>query len=170
MTPPILTTERLTLRGLTLADVPLFHSFYASDHSRFYGGPTTAAQSWRALSAYAGHWALRGYGPFAIERRDTGESIGMCGPWYPEGWPEPEMTYFLLEQYAGKGFASEALESCLHWAFRELGWTTVISAINPDNRASLALAKRCGAVADGQAEVVPHGTMDVYRYSPMEAA
>ncbi len=169
MTPPVLNTERLILRGLSLDDAPLFSDFYASDHSRFYGGPAGAEQSWRFLSMYTGHWTLRGYGPFAMQRRDTGDSIGMCGPWYPDGWPEAELTYFLRADQSGQGFAGEALNAVLAWVFGTLGWTTTMSAIRSDNLPSLALAKRCGAVADGQAMIVPHGLMDIYRYSP-EAA
>ncbi len=169
MIPPVLSTERLMLRGLSLADESLFRDFYESDHSRFYGGPVGAEESWRKMAMYAGHWALRGYGPFALERLDTGESIGICGPWYPDGWPEAEITYFLREDQGGKGYASEALRTVLDWVFCTLGWTTVMSAIRADNHASLALAKRGGAVSDGQALIVPHGLMDIYRYTP-EAA
>ena len=169
-TAPILTTDRLTLRALSTADASLFRDFFASDHSRFYGGPVGAEQSWRKLSMYAGHWSLRGYGPWALELRGTGESVGMCGPWYPEGWPEAELTYFLRAGCAGKGYAAEALRAARDWVFGTLGWKTTMSAIRAENSASIALATRCGAVLDGQVEIVPHGMMDIYRYSPTEAA
>lgn len=170
MQPPILHTSRLTLRGISLDDADAFARFYASTHSGFYGGPASAAQSWRYMAAYAGHWPLRGYGPWAVTLTQTGETIGMLGPWYPEGWPEPEMTYFILEEYAGKGYASEALSSALEWVFAEADWTTAISAIDPKNQASVALARSCGAMHDGQADVALHGLMDIYRYPAPEAA
>ena len=169
MMPPVLITERLTLRGLSLDDADTFARFYGSDHSRYYGGPTGPVESWRKLSMYAGSWPLRGYGPWAVTLTDTGETLGMLGPWFPEGWPEPEITYFLLEEHSGKGYAREALRVALDWVFGEAGWTTAISGANPLNTASIALAESCGARPDGQADVPPYGMMDIYRYSP-EAA
>src|SRR5690606_18513350 len=60
------------------------------------------------VRGYPGHWALRGYGPWALERKDTGAFVGLCGPWYPEGWIEPEITWALMPGHHGLGFATEA--------------------------------------------------------------
>ncbi len=168
-TPPILTTERLTLRGLSDADVSAFARFFGSEHSSFYGGPIHAEKSWRKLAMYAGHWSLRDYGPWAVTLTATGETIGMVGPWYPEDWPEPEITYFLLEEYTGKGYAIEAARVALDWAFAQ-GWPTAISAVAPENTASARIAMRLNGTPEGMVTISPDREMQVYRYPTPEAA
>jgi len=167
--PPTLTTERLTLRALSLADAPAFAAFFASEHSHFYGGPLHAEESWRKLSMYAGHWSLRGYGPWAVTLTATGETVGMAGPWFPEGWPEPEITYFLLPEYTGKGYATEAVRAVLDWT-RASGWTSAMSAVAPENAPSLAIVERLGATDEGPVTIPPNREMRVYRYPRTEAA
>jgi RimJ/RimL family protein N-acetyltransferase len=55
-------------------------------------------------------------------------------------------------------------------AFRDLGWTTAVSYIDPDNARSIALAERLGAVRDrGARQPVFDKPCLVYRHSP-EAA
>lgn len=169
MQPPVLHTERLILRGLSLADGEAFRLFFASDHSAFYGGPVEAEESWRKLSMYAGHWPLRGYGPLAITLGD-GATIGMVGPWFPEGWPEPEITYFVLQEHGGKGYAAEAVRAVLDWLFTTAGWTQAMSAIAPGNIPSIRMAERLGARKEGSAVIPPNRPMDIYRYPAPEAA
>lgn len=169
MIHPVLTTERLTMRGLSNNDAPAFASFFASEHSGFYGGPVHAEESWRKLSMYAGHLILRGYAPWALTLSETGETIGMAGPWYPEGWPEPEITYFLLQEHGGKGYATEAVRAALNWCFAN-GWTRVISAVAEANTASVRIVKRLGAAAEEMVTIPPDREMRIYRYPTPEAA
>ena len=67
------------------------------------------------------HWVLRGYGPFALEDKATGAFIGVAGPWFPEGWPEPEITWALMLGQTGKGYATEAARRALAFARDTLG-------------------------------------------------
>ena len=50
-----------------------------------------------------GHWAIRGYGFFSVEHRATGAWVGRVGPWYPEGWPAPEVGWTLSPDHRGRG-------------------------------------------------------------------
>ena len=51
---PTLHTERLTLRGPDARDIEPMRAFYASDRSRFVGGPLTAELAWRHLGTEIG--------------------------------------------------------------------------------------------------------------------
>ena len=93
---PVLTTERLCLRGLQPSDTDAFLAYFASDRAEFTGGPKTPKEAWRHLAANIGHWALRGFGMFAATRHDNDDIIGMFGHWYPHGWAEPEIGYLLF--------------------------------------------------------------------------
>lgn len=151
---PILQTERLILRPPCGDDVPSVLHFFGSGRARFYGGPIDAPAAWRRLSAYAGQWLLRGYGIFAVLRRDTGETVGLAGPIHPNDFPEPEMSWLLTDAaHEGRGYAREASAATLAHLFGDLGWTDVVSYIDPANTASLKLAERLGARPDAAAAV-----------------
>ncbi len=165
-TVPTLETERLILRGVVEADFPAYADFFADEHSTFYGGPVERWEAWRKFATFSGHWVLRGYGPFALEDKATGAFIGVAGPWFPEGWPEPEITWALMLGQTGKGYATEAARRALAFARDTLGWTTAISLIDAQNGPSIALAKRLGAAYERDV-VFSFATLGVYRHQPL---
>ncbi len=164
MNAPLIETDRLILRGPGLQDFEPLCAFYASDRSRFVGGPLDAEQAWRMLATEIGHWSLRGYGRFGIEERASGATVGLIGPWNPEGWPEPEIGWDLMNGFEGKGYATEAARAALDYAFSVLGWTTAISLVAKENDSSRRVAERLGASHDGEFTHVRHGLMDVMRH------
>ena len=164
MSVPVLDTERLTLRGFRGGDFEPMAEFYADPISQFYGGPCSREEGWRKFAAYPGHWALRGYGPWAVERKDTGAFVGVCGPWYPEGWIEPEITWALMPGHHGLGFATEAAGAALRAAYDLFGWTTAVSVISVDNPASIAVAERVGATFEREVDY-RYGRALLYRHA-----
>jgi RimJ/RimL family protein N-acetyltransferase len=172
MTPiPTLSTERLILRAPESRDFAPFAAFYAGPRAQFVGGPLTRELAWRMLAMEIGHWQLKGFGRWIVERRDTGESAGLVGPFAPEGWPEPELGWDLFDGHEGQGFATEAARAAREHAYRGLGWTTAISLVKPANTASLAVCRRLGARQDGEITHERHGPMQVWRHpSPEELA
>lgn len=164
MTPPTLHTERLTLTGLAERHFPAKAAFYASERSRYVGGPLTEERAWRALAGEIGHWTLRGYGRFAVELKNTGELVGIVGPWNPHGWPEPEIGWDLMNGFEGNGYATEAAIETRRWVYAEKGWTTAISLTADGNIASAKLAQRVGCIHDGRFTHEVFGEMDVWRH------
>ena len=166
---PVIETERLTLRAPTEADFPALAEFYASDRSRLVGGPQTPELTWRALASELGHWALKGYGRWAVETRDDRQFVGIIGLWNPQGWPEEELGWDLMNGAEGKGYATEAATAARAFAYDRLGWTTLMSLINLANRKSIALAERMGAVYERAFTHERHGEMGVWRHPGPEA-
>ena len=110
-----------------------------------------------------GHWLLRGFGPWALEEKSSQQFIGWCGLWRPEGWPENELLYSLFPQARGKGLVTEAATAARNFAYKELGWMTLCSLIDPRNKPSLAVAARLGAVFEKETTV--RGTVvGLYRH------
>jgi RimJ/RimL family protein N-acetyltransferase len=103
------------------------------------------ALAWRNMAVVIGHWKIRGYGSFSVESKDTGEWLGRVGPWYPEGWPEPEIGWMISPEHWGKGYATEAARAALAYVFDTLGWERVIHIILTDNEASIGVAKKIGS-------------------------
>lgn len=166
---PTLETPRLILRAFDTTDFETFVPFYASDASRFVAGPDERTTTWRRMAGYAGCWQLRGFGKFVVEDKATSQAIGIVGPWFPEGWPEPEIGWTILPEFQGRGYAFEAAVRALFFAYEKLNWQTAMSAIFAGNDASFRLAARLGAHRDGSFEFKPYGKLEVYRHlSPIE--
>lgn len=157
-------TDRLILRRPTAADAPVATAFWQSPRSMHVGGDVIRPTAWRHFAAMLGHWEIRGYGLWAVVRRDTNQTIGLVGPWYPDGWPETEIGWLLFDGAEGHGFAAEAARAAMDHARTELGWTDIVHYIAPANDRSIALAERLGAVRDDTAQVPnPEKPTLVYR-------
>ncbi len=168
MALPTLESERLVLRPFKGADFGPLCAFYADEASaRFVGGVAEPDQVWRRLASYIGHWHLRGYGFFALEEKSTGAFVGYAGPWYPHGWPEPEIGWGLLPAFRGRGLAREAALRARNFAYGTLGWRTAISFVDRHNVASARLAEALGATPEREAELFG-GLATVYRHPPAE--
>ncbi|HMO06580.1 MAG TPA: GNAT family N-acetyltransferase [Paracoccaceae bacterium] len=162
---PVIETERLILRRPVPQDHPAFAAYFMSDRARFTGGQPDPILAWNRFCVTLGHWPMRGYGVLTMVLRDTGAAVGAAGPFYPEGWPEPEIAWQIWDAAAeGRGLAREAAEAARDWAYGALGWTTAASLIAPGNLRSQALARRLGCVRE---RVHPHphfGPLEVWRH------
>jgi len=166
---PTLETERLIMRAFHLTDIEEEKAFFASERSRFVGGPIEESQVWRAVAGMAGHWQLRGFGFWALEDKATGRYMGRAGMWYPEGWPEPELGWTLMTHGEGKGLAFEAALAARAHAYGVLGWITAISLISTGNDRSKALARRLGAAPESHFDHPVHGACEIWRHPAPEA-
>jgi RimJ/RimL family protein N-acetyltransferase len=154
---PTLETERLTLRPFREADAKaLFELSQDPDVVRYVGDRRvpTLQEAWRAVAGWIGHWALRGYGQWAIEERASGKFIGRAGIINPADWPGPEVGYLLGRPWWGRGYATEAAGAAMAWGFGEIGFDELLSLIDPANTASIAVAMRLGESPRGEAEVM----------------
>lgn len=162
---PEITTDRLRLRGPVAADFEVFAAFMASPRAARIGGPTSRALAWRSFCHLTGHWVHRGYGMFILADRASGAALGMAGPWFPEGWPEPEIGWSIwVDSAEGKGLAHEAASAARAWAYDSLGWPTAISLIVEGNSRSTALARRMGCAPEGSFAHETFGASQIWRH------
>jgi RimJ/RimL family protein N-acetyltransferase len=153
---PTIETERLALRPLREADVePLYAIMQDPDVMRYIGDRQipTLQDTWRGVAAWIGHWALRGYGLWAVEERGSGDLIGRIGLHYPIGWPGPEVGYMLGKRWWGRGYATEAATGAMDWGFETIGFDRLISLIDPGNAASIGVATKLGESLAGETEL-----------------
>jgi RimJ/RimL family protein N-acetyltransferase len=142
---PRLETPRLVLREWRAGDFDTLAEFYADPEvMKFLGGTMERNDAWRSLAGAIGHWSLRGYGTWAVERKSDGALVGRVGLINPEGWPGLELGWTLGRPYWGQGFASEAAAVALGYAFTTQPVERMISCIDPENEASQAVAERIG--------------------------
>ncbi|MBV8564653.1 MAG: GNAT family N-acetyltransferase [Methylobacteriaceae bacterium] len=165
--PAQLETARLTLRPWAEDDVGPFATLYADDGARFVGGRCTTDEVWRRMACFIGHWALRGYGFWALEEKANGHFVGFSGLWYPHGWPEHEVGWSLVPAARGRGFATEAAAAARAIAYGHLKWTTLVSYIAPGNDPSRRVAERLGAAKGSMIKLRGQDAV-VYRHPPPE--
>ena len=156
---PRLQTERLILRAFSPDDFETFATFMSDEDVMRYltGHPMTRAEAWRSLAVSIGHWHLRGYGTWAVERKEDGAFLGRVGMINPEGWPGLELGWTLGKPFWGKGYATEAATAALNFAFLTQSVDKIISCIHPDNTPSQAVAKRIGETKGPLSEVTVGG-------------
>lgn len=152
--PESLETQRLILRQFRDDDWHALHAYFSSpEATRFtVGRAFTEGETWRTMCSMVGHWQIRGYGPYALEEKETGQVIGTAGFWYPNDWPEPEIKWALAPEYWGKGYASEAARAVQAAAHEHLPDTRLISFIHSENHSSIHLAQAVGAMFEVEVE------------------
>ena len=152
--PQRLETDRLLLRMFVQDDWRALHEHFSdAECTRFtFRRALTEAGSWRAMASMAGHWQLRGYGPYAVEEKSTKAVLGTVGPWYPLEWPEPEIKWALARRHWGRGYAGEAVRAVQRMAHECLPGPRLISLIDSQNAASIRLALAVGATLERQIE------------------
>lgn len=144
---PTLETARLRLTALAERHFDDYAAMLADPESTRYvgdGQPLDRASAWRSLAMLLGHWQLRGYGMWALELKDSGEFVGRAGLMCPEGWPDLELGWMLKPEHRHHGYATEAGEATLAFAWRHLHAPRVISLIRSGNDASDRVAGRLG--------------------------
>lgn len=145
---PRIETAHLILRGWREEDFEPFAAMMAeAEVARFLTGDQRAqsrAEAWRDMALFVGHWALRGYGLFAVEEKASGAFIGRVGPWQPEAWVGFELGWGLRRDYWGQGYAFEAARAAGDWAFAHFKPQRIVSLIHASNTSSQKLAGRLG--------------------------
>jgi RimJ/RimL family protein N-acetyltransferase len=142
-----LETKRLVMRLFRESDFDDYAALCADPEVMRYigdGQPLPRPLAWRKLAMIAGHWALRGYGLWAVEECSSRALVGQIGFWNPEGWPGFELGWTLSRAHWGRGFATEGARAALTYAFTELQRPEVISLIRAENAASIRVADRLG--------------------------
>lgn len=149
---PELHTPRALLRPLTTSDFDAYVEIWADPVvTRFIGGrPFTREESWVRFLRHAGHWAVLGYGFWAIEDRASGRLIGEAGfqdlkrAIVPSLEGSPEAGWGFLPEAHGRGLASEVVAAILAWRDAHIAPGRTVAIIDPAHAASIRVAEKNG--------------------------
>jgi RimJ/RimL family protein N-acetyltransferase len=133
-----LETERLILREWTDADRETYASFVGDpDVRRFYPNVMSRSEADGMIDRFIAYLARDGFGLLAVERKSDGALIGDVGivpvDMSIRGNPPVEIGWLLGKQYWGNGYAPEAAQAWIDYAFNVLGlpeivaWTAVVN-------------------------------------------
>ncbi len=138
------------MRGWRQTDLHAYAAMAADPEvMRFMGGAVDRERAWRAMATFTGHWVLKGFGLWAVERKTDGVLLGRIGLWEPEGWPGLEIGWTLARAAWGRGYAQETALAAIDWAWTELAASRLISLIDPANARSIRVAERLGMRPSG---------------------
>lgn len=112
-------TRRLSLRLFEPADADALYALHRDQRvARYAGGVKTKAESSESLKRVIDRTSSSGFGPLALEEKNSGAVIGWCGIQIMPGTDLYEVIYALQVAQWGKGLASEASTAIFCQAFR----------------------------------------------------
>jgi ribosomal-protein-alanine N-acetyltransferase len=142
----ILTSRRLTLHPLAPEHLDAMHALWTDPGVRRYLWDNLVISRERAAEVIAGSqadFAAHRYGLWSVVENTSGRIIGFCGLRSGDEEGVPELLYGLLPRYWGHGFATEAAQAVLSYAFA-LGYPEVVAATDVPNDASARVLERLG--------------------------
>lgn len=143
-----LTTARLTIRPMTLADAEFILGLLNEPSwLRFIGdrGVRTLedARSY-ILTGPTDMYARLGIGLCIVQTRESGEPLGICGLVKRDYLDDIDIGFALLPRYWGQGYAFEAASEVLRDAKERMALRRIVATTRPDNVASQGLLERLG--------------------------
>jgi RimJ/RimL family protein N-acetyltransferase len=104
------------------------------------------------------HWAVHGFGPWAMVEREGGALVGRGGlKWTSvDGKLAIELPWAVRSDRWGRGYATEAALAAVDWA-RSLEMFEVVALVRPENLASRRVAEKVGM---REAKVTLHAGLD----------
>ncbi len=154
-------TDRLVLRPLGLDDLELgIDMFTDPDVSRYVGGHVTAEEIKREMPKYIRRCGGGCIGIWCVTNKDSNEKLGTAillplpieqddtdwnllkGPDIPDG--DIEIGYVLKKSAWGKGYAKEAAERLLRFAFEDTPLQEIVATIDDENEKSRNILKKIG--------------------------
>lgn len=148
MTGPVtLTTPRLRLRQWQDDDREPFARLCADPEvMRYFPSVVSRERSYAVVDVLARPIAERGWGFWAVERRDRGEFIGFVGITVPSHplpcGPCVEIGWRLAREHWHQGFATEAARESLRFAFEDLALDEIVAYTAVGNAPSRAVMAR----------------------------
>jgi ribosomal-protein-alanine N-acetyltransferase len=148
-TMKVIETERLILKQLKVEDAEDLYRIYSNRETmKFMGTGSASIEEERSniQKHIEKYYNKYGFGLWATVLKENNTLIGRCGLLYQEieGTKDLELAYLIDNTYWGKGLATEAAQSIIKIGFDRYKFNRIIAIINPQNIASIRVAKKIG--------------------------
>jgi RimJ/RimL family protein N-acetyltransferase len=149
----ILTTERLRLEPCSEAHIEELDKLNSSlEVMRYITGTAVTLEETKAHVQYVQElWKHYGYASWSMFSRTTGKLVGTAGMQHIEFNPDNpiEMGWRLLPEYWGNGYATEAAQRMLEFAFEHLKLPKIRAVCHQENIKSVNVMHRLGMTYRG---------------------
>jgi ribosomal-protein-alanine N-acetyltransferase len=165
----VLQTDRLILRHLTADDAEfVFELVNDPAWLRFIGDRGVrnlddAREYVRKgpVDSYSRH----GFGLYAIERKEGGSPIGICGLVKRDFLEDVDIGFALLPAFRGQGYAREAARATMIYAREVVGLGRIVAITSRDNDASGRLLEAIGLRFEKMIRISPDAPEEVKLYA-----
>lgn len=150
----IMETERMELRKMTFDDLDdlmlIFSDPIVMEH---YGSTYTRSQASRIVEWNLNNYKQYNHGLWVCTLDN--QLVGICGitPHTVNDKVELEIGLLFVRKFWGNGLASEAVQACIDYGFKNLNAKRLIILINKANTPAIELAKRVGMSFDEELEI-----------------
>ncbi|MEO8606360.1 MAG: GNAT family N-acetyltransferase [Chloroflexota bacterium] len=144
----LIETQRLSIRKLVAEDAPFILELVNEpafikniadrgvrnlDDARKYiaDGPITMYERY-------------GFGLFAVELKESGVPIGMCGLIKRDSLEDVDLGYAFFERHWGQGYASEAAAAVIDYGRKTFGLKRIVAITAQHNEGSINVLKKMG--------------------------
>lgn len=147
--PHRLETKRLVIRRFVIGDLESLYSFFSDEEATRFLTFTDEQKTFEGAKKLL-RLTVKSYDSanpifsLAVTKKHDNTYMGAVGLSPINGSRDFEVFYTLLPRFWGRGFATEAAESLLKYAFKELDLARIFSYISPENNASENVARRLG--------------------------
>ncbi|MEH7177576.1 GNAT family N-acetyltransferase [Neobacillus vireti] len=150
---PIIETERLILREVTVADAKNMLTYLSDDTVMKHMGLVPFQTDDEVLDEISWYQSIYREGTgirWGITLKDSNEVIGSCGFLNMlSKHHRADVGYELSKEYWGKGIANEALAAVVKYGFQHYQLERIQALIEPDNFPSQKLVERLGFRKEG---------------------
>jgi RimJ/RimL family protein N-acetyltransferase len=142
----ILETERTIIREVCADDAefifdllnqPSFIKYIGDRNVRTVTGAVEYIES-----RFANSYRQFGFGMYAVELKETGTPIGICGFVKRDYLPDADIGFAFLPQYCSKGYAFESANGMMSYGRDVLGLNRVLAITSQDNESSGKLLEK----------------------------
>jgi [ribosomal protein S5]-alanine N-acetyltransferase len=154
----VLAGPRMYLRPFESSDAPDLLRLNLENRAFFAPRESRRAEEYYTLDGQLAHieagqkmLADRSGTSFGAFLRETDELIGLLALFgvIRGGFQEARIGYMFAEQHSGKGYATEAVELVLPYAFETLGLHRLETGVQLDNPASMRVLNKAGFREEG---------------------
>ncbi len=168
--PPLPSSRRLRFRRCSPDDAPFLRELVNdADFVRHIGDRNvqTDEDAKGLVGRFAAMEAEHGFTLFALESRDDGTPLGLCGllkrPWLDD----VDVGYALLPAARGRGLAREAARAAIEWGRERFGLERIVAIVSPENDRSVRLLEALGLRRDGIV-LHPEGEAESLLFVPVD--
>lgn len=143
--PLILTTTRLRLIPFQRTDQEVLHRIFINPFVRKFlwdDEIIPPEQTKSVLEKNEQHFAKDHWGLWKIQKKEEETTLGFAGLWYFFDELQPQLLYGLLPEYAKKGYATEAAQAVIDYAFQQLKFPYLIASCDTPHQDSKRVAER----------------------------
>ncbi len=150
---PILETERLLLRRVTLDDVDDMFIYASNEEvSKYVTWNThkTLSDTYDYINFVLNKYDNNQVAPWGIEYKENGEFIGTIDfVWWKPHHKIAEIGYVISQEYWGKGLATEATRALIKFGFKEMDLVRIQARCSIENIASARVMEKSGMSFEG---------------------